>query len=210
MVIVDILSFDSCISLAFSRHSEKKVFYALRATGLFDRLAIWVLCYCGWKCMQLDYDLGPTGTNRPYIDVQTELFALVETIVEPAIKNKVAHWECFSEYEKRHLVSYLAFRERHDLHQRIELLRIVDLLKKDIGIPDLVYLYRSHWDNVVARKYVALGYGVRFYRMWSRPKLAHSQNYYHAIDYKCANLFETVLINRGFFWDFQLIKLITN
>lgn len=192
MFIVDILSLDSCISMGFARHRDKKVYYVLKAIGLIDRMAIWMLRRLGWNFVQLDYDLGPTGSNRPYVDLQTELFVLTETIVAPAITQEVGRWGCFSDYEKKHLVSYLTFRERHDLHQRIELLKIIDLMKNDIGFPDLVFLYRSRWEDVVTKKYLSRGYRARFYRMWSRPRLASRQNYYHA------NIVQGVVYERGY------------
>lgn len=200
MIVVDILSLYSCMSMVRFCRAHKKVYFALKGKGAFSALAIGVLRRFGWEFIQLDYDLGPVDSRTPYVDVQTDLFVLMEEEVAPALEKEIHEWRCFSEYEKRHLSSYMAFRERHCLHQKIELLHVIELLKDRIGRPDLVLLYWSQWKDALSARYAEKGYHAVFYAIHSFPKLKieHRRNYYHA------NMVQGIIDRKGS-WGLALV-----
>lgn len=192
MIVVDILCIYSCIDMILSYRAHKKVYFILKGEGLLDKLAIYALSRFGWEFIQLSYNLGSVNSRSSYVDTQTDLFVLMEQDVAPAIEKAIRKWKCFSEYEKRHLSSYMAFLERHNLHQKIEILHVIELLKDRIGKPDVVLLYSSRWKDFVSIRYADKGYRASFYKIYFLLKLQYRKDYYHA------NLVEGIVNRRGF------------
>lgn len=179
VMLTDILCRYSCLHIILFRRGYKKIYYILKGEGWLDRLAAFLLHYFGWKIIPVEYEFEASGLNAPFIDLQKDLITLSEEHIKPVIESQIYRLKYFSEYEKRRIAAYIAWLEKRNLYQRVEILHILKLLKDQIDKPDIILLRSSIWDSILSAKYEEGGHKTDFYKIYSPFKIEKREKYFN-------------------------------
>ena len=163
MIVVDILCASSCLQLL--RYGRgNKIYYIMRAKGLFDRLMAQMLKYIGNEFIKFEYELAPIDKDSPFFGVRAELDLFFDKYIIDRIRQELSGHPHFSHYEKRRIEKFLELNDKKYMYRSIEILYLLKLREKELGRPKVVLLVSLNWQDELKLFYKESGYRLDFYK----------------------------------------------
>lgn len=172
MLIVDILSFRSCLKILFNFNYkdeyQKNIYYLSSGKLFFDHLFINILKLKGLELISIRSLNGRKEFYSSYPDVIKLLNKFQDKYILPAVSKEVEKTsQMFTEYEKKRIRSHLLYIESELLYRSIEILHLLD--SKNLEIPSkdqcLIILLSTNWDNELKAFFAEYGYKkISFYK----------------------------------------------